>query len=160
MFFSAPKNLIVTIATIVIFYYLAPSLILILHSKKLGKTISEMTGRERLPIIISGAIFYLIAYFIFLTFRELSMAKITLFLLVFTTVFGLFSIFSKPSFHVCAFAGGIVFLALLFDLRIIILSILTPLIGWSRVVLRAHTRNQVILGAILGVSLSIIFSRI
>ena len=158
MYFSPPKSLIITIIVITVFYYLAPSIVLMLHSRKLRKTIDEMTGRERLPIIISGGFSYMIAYLLFLKFNDYSMAKITLFLLIFTVIFGIFSIFSKPSFHVGALTGGIIFLALSFNLMILVFLIIIPIVGWSRIVLKAHTKNQTILGAFLGATLSFIFS--
>jgi len=39
---------------------------------------------------------------------------------------------------------------LLYDLRILMLLVLAPIVAWSRVVLKAHTPRQTIYGFILG----------
>lgn len=56
----------------------------------------------------------------------------------------------KISVHVAVVAGAVVILVLVFGPLLLVLAPLVALVAWARVVVRDHTRAQVIAGAVLG----------
>jgi membrane-associated phospholipid phosphatase len=56
----------------------------------------------------------------------------------------------KISIHAMGIAGPLTALIYLFGLPGLILTLIVPLVGWSRVYLKRHTPWQVIIGTILG----------
>ncbi len=62
--------------------------------------------------------------------------------------------FWKISIHAMGLTGPLTALIYLFGWPCLIFTILVPLVGWSRVYLKKHTPWQVIIGSILGFSLT------
>jgi len=65
-------------------------------------------------------------------------------------VFGLVTAYWKMSIHAGVAAGTVAVLVAVFGPIALLGVPLIPLIGWSRVVLKAHTRAQVVAGSIVG----------
>lgn len=77
-----------------------------------------------------------------------------------TIVVLLISLHWKISLHSMGIAGPSVFLIYVFGILGLIFSLTIPLVMWSRVYLRKHTVPQVIMGALLGILLTVIQIRI
>lgn len=71
-----------------------------------------------------------------------------------TLVVLLISMFWKISIHSVGIAGPVAFLIYVFGYPGLISLLLIPLVMWSRLYLKRHTRNQVIAGASLGFALT------
>lgn len=71
-----------------------------------------------------------------------------------TLVVLLISLFWKISIHSVGVAGPVAFLIYVFGYPGLIFLLLIPLVMWSRLFLKRHTRNQVIAGASLGFGLT------
>ncbi len=67
-----------------------------------------------------------------------------------TCVVFLINLHWKISIHAMGLAGPITALIYLFGWTGLILTLLVPVVGWSRVYLKRHTPGQVIIGSILG----------
>jgi membrane-associated phospholipid phosphatase len=67
-----------------------------------------------------------------------------------TTTVLLINLHWKISIHAMGIAGPLTALIYLFGLPGLILTLIVPLVGWSRVYLKRHTPWQVIIGTILG----------
>ncbi|MFE4195657.1 phosphatase PAP2 family protein [Paenarthrobacter sp. NPDC056912] len=65
-------------------------------------------------------------------------------------VLAVVSAFWKMSGHASALAAAVVIVVLMFGPAWLPLFLLVPAVGWSRVVLRAHTLGQVIAGSLFG----------
>ncbi len=70
--------------------------------------------------------------------------------LVNTSVVFLINLHWKISIHAMGIAGPLTALIYLFGWSGLILTLLVPVVGWSRVYLKRHTPWQVIIGTILG----------
>ncbi len=71
-----------------------------------------------------------------------------------TMVVLLISMFWKISIHSVGIAGPVAFLIYVFGYPGLISLLLIPLVMWSRLFLKRHTRNQVVAGASLGFALT------
>jgi membrane-associated phospholipid phosphatase len=67
-----------------------------------------------------------------------------------TCVVFLINLHWKISIHAMGMAGPLTALIYLFGWTGLILTLLLPVVGWSRVYLKRHTPGQVIIGSILG----------
>lgn len=67
-----------------------------------------------------------------------------------TTLVFLINLHWKISIHAMGLAGPLTALIYLFGWTGLILTLLLPVVGWSRVYLKRHTPGQVIIGSILG----------
>ncbi len=65
-------------------------------------------------------------------------------------VLAVVSAFWKMSGHASALAAAVVISVMMFGLEWLPLLLLVPAVGWSRLVLRAHTLAQVIAGSLFG----------
>ncbi|MFJ4287863.1 phosphatase PAP2 family protein [Paenarthrobacter nicotinovorans] len=65
-------------------------------------------------------------------------------------VLAVVSAFWKMSGHASALAAAVVIAVLMFGPAWLPLFVLVPVVGWSRLVLRAHTLGQVIAGSLFG----------
>jgi membrane-associated phospholipid phosphatase len=62
----------------------------------------------------------------------------------------------KVSMHVASFSALITALSIVYGGYFLLLLLLIPLIGWARVNIERHTTKEVIVGAMLGILLSLI----
>lgn len=62
----------------------------------------------------------------------------------------------KASVHVAAISGLITSLSIIYKGYYLLLLFLIPIIGWARVKIKRHTVPEVIIGAILGILLSLV----
>jgi membrane-associated phospholipid phosphatase len=74
--------------------------------------------------------------------------------LVNTSVLFLINLHWKISIHAMGIAGPLTALIYLFGWPGLILTLSVPVVGWSRVYLKRHTHWQVVIGTILGFSLT------
>jgi membrane-associated phospholipid phosphatase len=76
-------------------------------------------------------------------------------ILINTIIYGIITVWWKVSIHAAVLAGFIVFLFYITgNYALWPLLLLIPLVAWSRIILKAHTAAQVIVGAVLGLLLT------
>lgn len=117
----------------------------------------DVSRKEERPLLFSlvalSALFYLLSLLIL-------DGPAVLFIFVFALFLGLivFSIVNKKiktSFHTAIISAFILLIAILYKGHYFLALALIPIIGWSRVKTKKHTAAEVILGAILGISLTL-----
>jgi len=125
------------------------------------KSPSKLSGRKRIPFVAIGLLSYILGTVYFYTLTVGGYAYeffITLHLtyVFFSSLLILGNFKSKPSVHIGGFVAPVTLLALYVNSLFLLLLVLVPLIGWSRVKLGIHTINQLVLGFLIGLFSSII----
>jgi membrane-associated phospholipid phosphatase len=142
------------------FLYLLSSTLPYFVLKKLGKvTDYEFTNRkERPPYFTTITILFAVIFLFVLTLNVETLTKVTMNLFVVSGVLTAITFFWKMSGHMTF--STMLFATLLYLFpntpALMFLFVLTPLIGWSRIVLNKHTLTQVTLGTLIPLTLSIL----
>lgn len=142
-------NKISLLAEVFFYFYFLPGLPLIYYHRK-GIDINYVSGRKRVPYLFFTFLGYAGAYLHFYTEGVSILLGFSALMVLFTFFFMIGSFFSKPSIHVGALVAGIFYLALLYNLKLLVLLAIAPIVAWSRIILRAHTPRQTVYGFILG----------
>ncbi len=107
--------------------------------------------RERLALLGLGALGYAVGVGALVVMG--SPILVTLLMLCYATntaVMFAINVYWRASVHAMGIAGPTMALIFGFGLVGALLLVLLPLVGWSRIRLRAHTVSQVVVGALLG----------
>ena len=126
-------------------------LLLLLFSYKFKKISDlDLSKREEriIPIIIIF-VSLLISVLIIKLYGSLTLLRIYLFFILFLSINGLITLFWKISFHMAINVAGSLFINFLYDWKFPILYLSIPLIYWSRLKLKKHTRAQLIAALIV-----------
>ncbi|MDD1775243.1 MAG: PAP2 family protein [Methanobacterium sp.] len=140
-------------ATVVCLFFAAllPSIIAYLWVKNKKLEIDMPNKEDRLYPLLWIILSYLMG--VVVLYLMTAPAIITLLMFCYfsnTLVVLVISLFWKISIHSVGIAGPVAFLIYVFGYPGLIFLVLIPLIMWSRLILKRHTLNQVIAGAILG----------
>ncbi len=141
-----------------VFTALVPVAALIILKKRGMITDLDVSHREqRLPSLVIGLLSYAAAYLFFDWLDAASLPKG----LVFCSLINLLVIIAitrywKISIHAMGLTSPLAALWVMWNSHILPMAALTALVGTSRVVLKAHTPSQVIVGSVLGFSLTFV----
>lgn len=113
----------------------------------------DISKRQQRPMLFTFAISLCAIYTIFLYFLK---APNILFIAVFSLILGLILIeiinrITKVSLHVATIAAFTTSLSLVYGGVFYISFLLIPLVAWSRIKTKNHTKKQTLLGTLLGV---------
>jgi membrane-associated phospholipid phosphatase len=120
---------------------------------KLGRiTDHHVSDRRQRPALLLLALISVLAG---LAVLQLIKGPVSVSLMIIALIGGIavlavVSAFWKMSGHASAIAAAAVIVALMFGLAWLPLLVIVPAVGWSRVVLRAHTLGQVVAGSLFG----------
>lgn len=118
----------------------------------------DISQREQRPLFFTLLAFFAILYFITLYYFQgplilfISLAGIFFSLIVFSFV----NTRIKASVHVASITALIFSFSLLYNGIFLLLLFLIPLVGWSRVKIHRHSKNEVLIGAILGILIPLV----
>ncbi len=142
------------------FLYLLSSILPYFVLKKLGKiTDYEFTDRkERPPYFTTITILFGIIFLFVLTLDAEILTNVAMNLFVVTGILTAVTFFWKMSGHMTFSTTLFATLLYLFPNTpaLMFLFLLSPLIGWSRIVLNKHTLTQVIVGTLIPLTISIL----
>ncbi|MEV7607071.1 phosphatase PAP2 family protein [Paenarthrobacter sp. NPDC089322] len=120
---------------------------------KLGRiTDHHVSDRRQRPMLLLLALVSVVAGLLVLQLLQgpVGVSAMILALIGGIAVLAAVSAFWKISGHASAIAAAAVIVVLMFGPAFLPLLLLVPAVGWSRVVLRAHTLGQVIAGSLFG----------
>ncbi|UKA60953.1 phosphatidic acid phosphatase [Arthrobacter sp. FW306-2-2C-D06B] len=120
---------------------------------KLGKLSDHHVSdrKERAPLLMLALVSVVVGLLVLnLIHAPTSVSVMILALIGGITVLAAVSLLWKISGHASAISAAAVMVALMFGPAWLPLLLLVPAVGWSRVVLRDHTRGQVIAGSLFG----------
>ncbi len=107
--------------------------------------------KERAPLLMLALVSVVLGLVVLnLIHAPMSVSAMILALIGGITVLAAVSLVWKISGHASAISAAVVIVALMFGPAWLPLLLLVPAVGWSRVVLRDHTRGQVIAGSLFG----------
>ncbi|MBC8045086.1 MAG: hypothetical protein IAF08_16730 [Rhizobacter sp.] len=112
----------------------------------------DVSDRKRrlLPFIL-GVIVYIAGYFVMqANGAPVIVSGLILCYAINTFIIMFITLQWKISVHMASLGGPIAALTFVFGPAMLLLLLLVPLLAWSRVVLKAHTRMQTLAGAALG----------
>lgn len=118
----------------------------------------DISKRKQRPLLFTFAIGLAAIYTVFLYF--LSAPKI-LFIAIFTLILGLVIFefvnrITKASLHVGTVAAFTTSLFLVYDGFFAFTFLLIPLVAWARIVNHNHTKQQTVIGATLGILITLV----
>ncbi len=148
------------IVGVIMFLFVIPWTPVLLYWVITRKSPSKLPSNKRIPFIIVGIASYALGviYFYLLSpkaYEFLMVYHLTYFINSILLLVG--SIKSKPSVHISGFVIPVILLSLYTNIFFILLLLITPIIGWSRLRLGIHTIGQLVLGFVIGI-LSIMLS--
>lgn len=111
---------------------------------------SATGGRGRLLLLMALISVVLGLFVLQLLGGPVSVSVMIIALIGGIAVLAVVSAFWKMSGHASALAAAVVIAILMFGPAWLPLLVLVPAVGWSRLVLRAHTLGQVIAGSLFG----------
>ncbi|MDR6638358.1 phosphatase PAP2 family protein [Paenarthrobacter nitroguajacolicus] len=120
---------------------------------KLGRiTDHHVSDRRQRPALLLMTLISVVAGLLVLQLLNgpASVSVMIISLIVGIAVLALVSAFWKMSGHASALAAAVVIAVLMFGPAWLPLLLLIPAVGWSRLVLRAHTLAQVVAGSLFG----------
>ncbi|MDI2034949.1 hypothetical protein PJL15_02072 [Paenarthrobacter nitroguajacolicus] len=120
---------------------------------KLGRiTDHHVSDRRQRPALLLMALVSVVAglFVLQLLGGPVSVSVMIIALIGGIAVLAVVSAFWKMSGHASALAAAVVIAILMFGPAWLPLLVLVPAVGWSRLVLRAHTLGQVIVGSLFG----------
>lgn len=131
--------------------------ILIGIEKKIFSDFDISVRRER-PLLLGFSISLCAIYTIFLYFLN---APPILFVAIFSLILGLISVeiinkVTKISIHVATISAFAASISLVYGGLFYLSLLLIPLVAWARIITKNHTKKQTILGATLGVLITLI----
>jgi len=146
---------------ICLFLYVIPWIPVLIYSIIKKRTPSRLSGSERIPFVVIGLISYVLGtiYFYLMKPRTIIsefLIAMHLMYIFFSLLIIIGNLWSKPSIHVGGFTAPVTLIALFDNIILLIFLILAPLVGWTRIKLRIHTLNQLMLGFTIGVSSAIL----
>lgn len=118
----------------------------------------DVSKRSQRPLLFTFAIGLSLFYIVFLYFLKAPMA---LFIALFGLIFGLICMetinrITKASIHVATVSALATSLFLSFGPFYILSFILVPLVAWARIKTHNHTKSQTIIGASMGILITLI----
>lgn len=118
----------------------------------------DVSNRKQRPILyFTGALLSMLYLFILFILQGPLILFITTFgIMLGILIASLINIKVKASVHVAAISGLITSLSIIYKGNYLLLLLLIPVIGWSRVKIKRHTVTEVFVGGILGSLLSLI----
>lgn len=111
-------------------------------------------GKRLLPFFIFTIIYAFDALVNYLLQFPMLFQYIIWIILFNTVIYGIITIWWKVSIHAAGIAGYIITIMFILDKWLLWPLLIIILVSWSRVVLHAHTRMQVIIGSLLGIILT------
>ncbi|MCL5432613.1 MAG: hypothetical protein M1524_00660 [Patescibacteria group bacterium] len=122
----------------------------------------DISKKEERPLFYYVALFLALAYFLVsLLIKGLffSLSIVALGIVLALIVFRIVNHFAKASIHVASVSAFILTIIILFNLidiwGLLLLSIIF-FVGWSRVFLKKHKLNEVVIGGIFGILITVI----
>ena len=117
----------------------------------------DISKRKQRPLLFSFSIFLAAAYIVLLYFLH---APPILFIAVFTIILGITAIeivnrFTKASIHVGTVAAFATSLSLVYGGLFYLTFLLIPLVAWARIITHNHTKKQTIIGAAIGILITV-----
>jgi len=118
----------------------------------------DVSKRSQRPLLFTFAIGLSLFYIVFLYFLK---APGILFIALFGLIFGLICMelvnrITKASVHVATVSAFATSLVLSFGLLYILSFILVPLVAWARIKTHNHTKSQTVIGASMGILITLI----
>jgi len=118
----------------------------------------DVSKRSQRPLLFTFAIGLSLFYIVFLYFLR---APMVLFVALFGLIFGLMCMefvnrITKASIHVATVSAFAISLFLSFGPFCILSFILVPLVAWARIKTHNHTKRQTIIGAAMGILITLI----
>ncbi len=139
-----------------IFIFIFVIFVLMGVKKKLFSDI-DVSRREQRPVLyLTGAVLSVLYLFTLFFLRGPQILFITIFgITLGILIASLINIKIKASVHVAAISGLLTSLSIIYKGYFLLLLLLIPIIGWSRVKIKRHTIPEVVIGGILGSLLSL-----
>ncbi|RLF02270.1 MAG: hypothetical protein DRJ59_04065 [Thermoprotei archaeon] len=140
---------LLTVVLGVLLLVIAPTALIAIESRRGRVDYFVSDVRKRPKFFIPPLISYILGFTIF---QELGVRTIALYYLCYftvTLVILLVTLKWKISVHAAGVCGPITFTVYVYGLEYCLLYLLVPLVAWSRVALKAHTKSQVTIGAII-----------
>lgn len=119
----------------------------------------DVSKREQRPLLflIVGGI-SILYYFCLVIFEGPIVLFITLAAILFSVlVFSFINTRIKASIHVATMSALIFSLSILYSGKFLLLLILIPIIGWSRLHIKRHTMKEMLVGGITGILVTLLF---
>jgi hypothetical protein len=117
--------------------------------------VSDRTQRKSMFIFIIP-ILVIVTFILFKTHQNNNLCLSMLFATILVLISQIVNLFIKSSLHV-SLNIYLSFLVMTLNYKIgIILFLFTGLLGWSRIVLGRHTRIEVLVGSVIGLSISLV----
>ncbi len=134
-----------------------PIIAILYYFKKGRVDIWVSNQHQRLPFYIVAITGYLIASIIFYLQQETILFVLSSAYVGVTTTVTLGNYFTKISSHSAGVAGPIAALSFVYGTIALPLFLLLPVVFWARLQLNAHTKMQLTLGTIIGLTITYTF---
>ena len=125
------------------------------YSARTGRTDLDVSDvSKRAPLYVPGIVSYVGAALVFLTLNNKIMFVIAFAYVCVTLATFLITLAWKISAHTAGIAGPTTALVFVFGLSLLPLYVLSILMVWSRVKLRAHTPTQAVAGIVVAITIT------
>jgi uncharacterized membrane protein YidH (DUF202 family) len=143
-----------------LFFILCGLLLLFLLRPRDLLTDFDISKREKRPLFYSISLFFAVMYFITAVYLKtifFPMSIVALGIVIGVAVFEIANIFLKVSIHVAVSCAFVITVGLLYGMLPFLSVMWIPFtIIWSRLLLKKHTRAEVIGGAAIGCTITLI----
>mgnify|MGYP000223938249 CR=1 FL=1 len=135
----------------IVFLLIIPTLPIIYDSKRgvIDIYISQREKRHRYFLVAIGS--YIVGSGVFYSLREITLYLFLTCYATVTTSILLANTITKVSVHTAGIAGPVTFMVLMYGVQFSVLYFLLIPIGWSRYIAQAHTKKQLIAGALIAI---------
>lgn len=118
----------------------------------------DVSRREERPLLFLFVLLVGALYFVSLLYLDAPVVLFILLACIFASVLLLSFINTKikASIHVATISAFVITLGLLYGPQYLFLILIVPIVAWSRVKIKRHTVREIIAGASLGISLTVI----
>ncbi|MBP6882536.1 MAG: phosphatase PAP2 family protein [Candidatus Levybacteria bacterium] len=118
----------------------------------------DVSRREERPLLFLFVMLVGALYFVSLLYLDAPVVLFILLACIFASVLLLSFINTKikASIHVATISAFVITLGLLYGPKYLFLILIVPIVAWSRVKIKRHTVREIIAGASLGISLTVI----
>ncbi len=118
----------------------------------------DISKREQRPLFFFLLILFAIIYFLSLFYFQGPLVLFTALSGIFLSivVFSFINTRIKASIHVASITGLIFSFSILYSGIFLTLLFLIPLIGWSRIKIHRHTKEEVYMGAFMGILIPLV----
>lgn len=149
-----PAGTAVWQGAIILFVMIVPPIFLLIRAIKKKKISNwDMSDRkQRVGALLVFLGFFASGIFLLSLFYEPGITRFFLYMFVVFLLFFAVTLRYKMSGHLTGLAIWIFCISSWFGWHVILLCMLLPLLGWSRVTLKRHTVGQVILGTMFGLA--------